>query len=182
MIDWPDCVSHLFRQFACRCCLTWCWQHVAILWGSDRNVENRNAQLYYILPSPSVLKLKEVFRQPLYCYSLLDMHFTTTQPCFCKDIPHVFYKHLVCTFYMAWESDKVKFDPSGQTETNTISNNTDVNWNMLVKNYISCFWHSHLLNMIEFHLFEYILKCNLFLWRQSRHYSSLHSNIFKKSF
>ncbi len=34
---------------------------------------------------------------------------------------------------MAWESDKVKFDPSGQTETNKISNNKDVNWNMLVK-------------------------------------------------
>ncbi len=38
-----------------------------------------------------------VCRSAVYCHFPLDLHFATTQPCFCKDILHVFYKqHLMC--------------------------------------------------------------------------------------
>ncbi len=58
-----------------------------------RNTGSWNVRFYSVLPSPLVSKLNI---PAVYCLCLfpLDMHFATTQACFCKDIKHVFYKNL----------------------------------------------------------------------------------------
>ncbi len=59
-------------------------------------------RLYSVLPSllflfflsPLLSKHKEVRVLAIYCFFPLDLHFTTTQACFCKDVKNVFWKNI----------------------------------------------------------------------------------------
>ncbi len=78
-----------------------------VLWGSGRNAGSLNMRLYSVLPtsttflfcflfflSPLLSKHKEVCILAVYCFIPLDLHFATTQACFCKDVQQIFCKNV----------------------------------------------------------------------------------------
>ncbi len=48
----------------------------------------------FVFLSPLLSKHKEVRVLAVYCFIPLDLHFATTQACFCKDVQHVFCKNV----------------------------------------------------------------------------------------
>lgn len=96
---------------------------------------------YWIIISPKRQRLYSMLLSPLSTSLnsksstfLLDLHFKTTQPCFCKDIWRVFYKQMsdVFTLNKAWESGKIQ---SEWSDLNQISRNV--------------IWIGHKLNYLE---------------------------------
>lgn len=101
-----------------------------VLWGSGRNAGSLNMRLYSVLPSPLLFfffvsttfkhKYKEVRILAVYCFFPLDLHFATTQACFCKDVKEVFWKNVWRVYVLrgvrTWKS-YAKSDLTGQTET-----------------------------------------------------------------
>ncbi len=72
--------------------------------------------LFFFFLSPLLSKHKEVRVLAVYCFFPLDLHFATTQACFCKDVQHVICKTSdVFMFYVAWKSN-AKSDLTVQTE------------------------------------------------------------------
>ncbi len=49
---------------------------------------------FFLLLSPLLSKHKEVRILAVYCFIPLDLHFATTQACFCRDVQHVFCKNV----------------------------------------------------------------------------------------
>ncbi len=101
-----------------------------VLWGSGRYAGSLNMRLYSVLPSPQfsfffflsplLSKYKEVRVLGVYCFFPLDLHFATTQACFCKDVQHVFRKNVWRVYVLrgvrTWKSN-AKSDLTVQTET-----------------------------------------------------------------
>ncbi len=79
-----------------------------------------SATLLFFLLSPLLSKHKEVRILAVYCFIPLDLHFATTQACFCKDVQHVFCKSVWCIYILrgvrTWKS-YAKSDLTVQTET-----------------------------------------------------------------
>ncbi len=65
---------------------------ICILRGSSRNVGSWNVQIYSMLIILRWSQNSKRGRPAVHCHFPLDLHFATTQPCFCKDFKHVFYK------------------------------------------------------------------------------------------
>ncbi len=69
--------------------------------------------------SPLLSKYKEVRVLAVYCFFQLDLHFATTQACFCKDVQHVFRKNVWRVYVLrgvrTWKSN-AKSDLTVQTE------------------------------------------------------------------
>ncbi len=111
----------LLKLAVCTCPI--CCRHGGlyfVLWGIGRKAGSWNVQLYSVLPSLLVSKLKEVRILAVYYFSSwLALHLTSTQACFCKDIQHVFYKNLWCVYVLRgvrmWKS-YAKSDLTGQTQ------------------------------------------------------------------
>ncbi len=137
-----------------RSCLT-LWQHIAVALDHmhlTRQQQKRRklecADLFHADYPSLVSKLQEVGRPAVHCHFPLDLHFATTQPCFCKDFKHVFYK----PHYVVWGSDKqksyTKSDLNGQTGTDfqisDLKSHFAGAWNGFVKK------KKNLLNMIGF--------------------------------
>ncbi len=80
--------------------------------------------LFFLL-SPLLSKHKEVRVLAVYWFFFpLDLHFATTQACFCKDVQHVFCKTSdVFTFYVAWGREKARLNPIWPSRLNRISRN-----------------------------------------------------------
>ncbi len=53
-----------------------------------------SATLLFFFLSPLLSKHKEVRVLAVYCFIPLDLHFATTQACFCKDVQHFFCKNV----------------------------------------------------------------------------------------
>lgn len=93
----------------------------------------------YCLHSPPVSIQRDVQSSSILSSTfLLDLHFKTTQPCFCKDIWRVFYKQMsdVFTLNKAWESGKIQSEWSdfNQISRNVIWTGHNLSWNRFVKN------------------------------------------------
>ncbi len=105
-----------------RSCLT-LWQHIAVALDHmhlTRQQQKRRKLECADLFHADYLRWSQNSkrgRPAVHCHFPLDLHFATTQPCFCKDFKHVFYK----PHYVVWGSDKqksyTKSDLNGQTGT-----------------------------------------------------------------
>ncbi len=100
-----------------------------VLWGSGRNAGSCAALfraavsaifLFFVFVSLLLSKHKEVRVLAVYCFFPLDLHFATTQACFCKDVQHVFCKNVWRVYVLrgvrTWKS-YAKSDLTVQTET-----------------------------------------------------------------
>ncbi len=79
-----------------------------------------SATLLFFFLYPLLSKHKEVRILAVYCFFLLDLHFATTQACFCKDVQHVFCKNIWRVYILrgvrTWKSYTISVLTS-QTET-----------------------------------------------------------------
>ncbi len=106
---------------------------IVFRWLSCRHAGSLNMRLYSVLPSPLLWVLfyfiffclllskhKEVLILAVYCFFPLDLHFATTQACFCKDVKDVFWKNVWHVYVLrgvrTWKS-YAKSDLTSQTET-----------------------------------------------------------------
>ncbi len=110
-----------------------------VLWGSGRNAGSLNVWLYSVLPTSATLLLfiffifilfyflppllskhKEVHILAVYWFNPLDLHFATTQACFCRDVQHVFCKNVWRVYVLrgvrTWKS-YAKSDLTVQTKS-----------------------------------------------------------------
>ncbi len=77
---------------------------------------------FFWSPLTLLSKHKEVRVLAVYCFFPLDLHFATTQACFCKDVQHVFCKN-VWRVYVAWGREKAMLNPIWPSRLKRISRN-----------------------------------------------------------